>query len=103
MSSGLLPAAIPGAGSDPVQLRNDVAGGARGRTDQSQRGGKEGTGAWSGRRARDIGAKTGSRPFIHSITRDCLDYVLLFSERHLCYLRESCQRYYSEARTHLGV
>ncbi len=42
-------------------------------------------------------------PFIHSITRDCLDYVLLFSERHLCYLRESCQRYYSEARTHLGV
>ena len=27
-------------------------------------------------------------PFIHSITRDCLDYVILFSERHLCYLRE---------------
>ncbi len=50
-----------------------------------------------------LAPKPEAGPFIHSITRDCLDYVILFSERHLCYLRESCQRYYSDARTHLGV
>src|SRR5436305_15350777 len=39
---------------------------------------------------------------IGSIRRDCLDYVVVFGERHLRYLLDSYQRYYNEARTHLS-
>ncbi len=38
-----------------------------------------------------------------SIRRDCLDYVVVFGERHLRHLLESYQRYYNEARTHLSL
>jgi transposase InsO family protein len=40
---------------------------------------------------------------IGSIRRDCLDYVVVFGERHLRHLLESYQRYYNEARTHLSL
>ena len=40
---------------------------------------------------------------IGSIRRDCLDYVVVFDERHLRHLLESYQRYYNEARTHLSL
>jgi transposase InsO family protein len=40
---------------------------------------------------------------IGSIRRDCLDYVVVFSERHLRHLLASYQRYYNEARTHLSL
>ena len=40
---------------------------------------------------------------IGSIRRDCLDYVVVFGERHLRHLLESYQRYYNEARTHLAL
>jgi hypothetical protein len=34
---------------------------------------------------------------------NCLDYVVVFGERHLRHLLESYQRYYNEARTHLSL
>jgi len=40
---------------------------------------------------------------IGSIRRECLDYVVVFGERHLCHLLKSYQRYYNEARTHLSL
>ena len=40
---------------------------------------------------------------IGSIRRDCLDHVVVFSERHLCHLLRSYQRYYNHTRTHLSV
>jgi transposase InsO family protein len=40
---------------------------------------------------------------IGSIRRDCLDYVVVFGERHLRHLLASYQRYYNEARTHLSL
>src|SRR6266480_4383303 len=40
---------------------------------------------------------------IGSIRRECLDYVVVFGERHLRHLLGSYQRYYNEARTHLSV
>jgi len=40
---------------------------------------------------------------IGSIRRDCLDHVIIFSERHLRHLLQSYQRYYNEARTHLSL
>jgi transposase InsO family protein len=38
-----------------------------------------------------------------SIRRDCLDYVVVFGDRHLRHLLESYRRYYNEARTHLAL
>jgi transposase InsO family protein len=40
---------------------------------------------------------------IGSIRRDCLDHVVVFSERHLCHLLRLYQRYYNDARTHLSL
>jgi transposase InsO family protein len=40
---------------------------------------------------------------IGSIRRECLDYFVVFGERHLCYVLKSYQRYYNEARTHLSL
>jgi transposase InsO family protein len=40
---------------------------------------------------------------IGSIRRQCLDYVVVFGERHLRHLLGSYQRYYKEARTHLSL
>jgi transposase InsO family protein len=40
---------------------------------------------------------------IGSIRRDCLDHVIVFSERHLCHLLRLYQRYYNDARTHLSL
>jgi Integrase core domain len=40
---------------------------------------------------------------IGSIRRECLDYVVVFGERHLRHLLKSYQRYYNEARTHLSL
>ena len=40
---------------------------------------------------------------IGSIRRECLDYVVVFGERHLCHLLKSYQKYYNEARTHLSL
>jgi transposase InsO family protein len=40
---------------------------------------------------------------IGSIKRECLDYVVVFGERHLRHLLGSYQRYYNEARTHLSL
>jgi hypothetical protein len=40
---------------------------------------------------------------IGSIRRECLDYVVVFGERHLCVLLKSYQIYYNEARTHLSL
>jgi transposase InsO family protein len=40
---------------------------------------------------------------IGSIRRECLDYVVVLGERHLCQLLKSYQRYYNEARTHLSL
>jgi transposase InsO family protein len=40
---------------------------------------------------------------IGSIRRECLDYVVVFGERHLRDLLGSYQRYYNEARTHLSL
>src|SRR5436305_8740794 len=40
---------------------------------------------------------------IGSIRRECLDYVVVFGERHLCHLLKAYQRYYNEARTQLSV
>jgi transposase InsO family protein len=40
---------------------------------------------------------------IGSIRHDCLDHVIVFSERHLRHLLKSYQEYYNEARTHLSL
>ena len=40
---------------------------------------------------------------VGSIRRDCLDHVVVFSERHLRHLLEAYQRYYNEVRTHLSL
>jgi hypothetical protein len=40
---------------------------------------------------------------IGSIRRDCLDHVVVFSERHLRHLLNAYQKYYNEARTHLSL
>jgi Integrase core domain len=40
---------------------------------------------------------------IGSIRRECLDYVMVFSEQRLRYLFKSYQRYYNEVRTHLSL
>jgi transposase InsO family protein len=40
---------------------------------------------------------------IGSIRRECLDYVVVFGERHLRHLLKSYQRCYNEARTHLSL
>ena len=40
---------------------------------------------------------------IGSIRRECLDYVVVFGERHLRHLLKSYQEYYNEARTHLSL
>jgi transposase InsO family protein len=40
---------------------------------------------------------------IGSIRRDCLDHVVVFSERHLRHLLSSYHRYYNEVRTHLSL
>jgi transposase InsO family protein len=40
---------------------------------------------------------------IGSIRRDCLDHVIVFSDRHLRHLLSSYQKYYNEARTHLSL
>src|SRR5215471_18357833 len=40
---------------------------------------------------------------VGSIRRDCLDHVVVFSERHLCHLLRLYQRYYNDARTHLSL
>jgi transposase InsO family protein len=40
---------------------------------------------------------------IGSIRRDCLDHVVIFSERHLRHLLQSYRKYYNEARTHLSL
>src|SRR6266851_589282 len=37
------------------------------------------------------------------IQRECLDHVVVFSERHLRHLLNSYQKYYNEARTHLSL
>jgi hypothetical protein len=39
---------------------------------------------------------------IGSIRRECLDHVVVFSERHLRHLLRSHATYYNAARTHLG-
>ena len=44
-----------------------------------------------------------SERLIGSIRRDCLDHVVVFSERHLRHLLNSYQKYYNEARTHLSL
>ncbi|WP_245332462.1 transposase [Bradyrhizobium erythrophlei] len=40
---------------------------------------------------------------IGSIRRECLDQVIVFSERHLRHLLLSYMRYYNEMRTHLSM
>src|SRR5258707_89048 len=40
---------------------------------------------------------------IGSIRRECLDHVVVFSERHLRHLLLSYMKYYNEARTHLSL
>jgi transposase InsO family protein len=40
---------------------------------------------------------------IGSIRRECLDHVLVFSERHLRHVLRSYARYYNGARTHLSL
>jgi transposase InsO family protein len=40
---------------------------------------------------------------IGSIRRECLDYVVVFGERHLRYLLLSYIAYYNSARTHLSL
>jgi transposase InsO family protein len=44
-----------------------------------------------------------SERLIGSIRRECLDHVVVFSERHLRHLLNSYQKYYNEARTHLSL
>ncbi|WP_246709824.1 transposase [Bradyrhizobium sp. 6(2017)] len=40
---------------------------------------------------------------IGSIRRECLDHVVVFSERHLRHLLLSYMKYYNAARTHLSL
>jgi transposase InsO family protein len=40
---------------------------------------------------------------IGSVRRDCLDHVVVLSERHLRHLLVSYQKYYNEVRTHLSL
>src|SRR4051794_6054057 len=40
---------------------------------------------------------------IGSIRRECLDYVIVFSERHLAHVLRSYAQYYDGARTHLSL
>ena len=40
---------------------------------------------------------------IGSIRRECLDYVVVFGERHLRYILLSYMKYYNEVRTHLSL
>jgi hypothetical protein len=40
---------------------------------------------------------------IGTLRRDCLDYVLIFSERHLRQMLTSYFSYYNETRTHLSL
>jgi transposase InsO family protein len=40
---------------------------------------------------------------IGSIRRECLDHVVVFSERHLRHLLLSYMKYYNKARTHLSL
>ena len=40
---------------------------------------------------------------IGTLRRDCLDHVLIFSEKHLRQVLKSYALYYNEARTHLGL
>jgi Integrase core domain len=40
---------------------------------------------------------------IGSIRRECLDHVVVFSERHLRYVLLSYMQYYNEVRTHLSL
>ena len=40
---------------------------------------------------------------IGSIRRECLDHVVVFSERHLRHLLLSYMKYYNGARTHLSL
>ena len=40
---------------------------------------------------------------IGSIRRECLDYVVVFGERHLCHLLKSYLIYCNAARTHLSL
>ena len=40
---------------------------------------------------------------IGSIRRECLDHVVVFSERHLRYLLRTYANYYNQARTHLSL
>src|SRR5258707_14969233 len=40
---------------------------------------------------------------IGSIRRECLDHVIVFSERHLRHLLLSYMKYYNEMRTHLSM
>jgi transposase InsO family protein len=40
---------------------------------------------------------------IGSIRRECLDYVVVFGERHLRHVLKSYMNYYNETRTHLSL
>ena len=40
---------------------------------------------------------------IGSIRRECLDHVIVFSERHLMRMLRSYFDYYGESRTHIGL
>jgi transposase InsO family protein len=40
---------------------------------------------------------------IGSIRRECLDYVVVFGERHLRHVLQSYMNYYNETRTHLSL
>ena len=40
---------------------------------------------------------------IGSIRRECLDHIVVFSERHLCHILLSYMKYYNEVRTHLSL
>jgi transposase InsO family protein len=40
---------------------------------------------------------------IGSIRRDCLDHVIVFSERHLRHVLRSYAQYHNGARTHLSL
>ena len=40
---------------------------------------------------------------IGSIRRECLDHVIILSERHLMCVMGEYVRYYNESRTHLGL
>lgn len=49
----------------------------------------------------------GQNPFVEkfgsSIQRECLDYVVIFNEDHLCRVVISYLSYYHNYRTHLGL